>query len=263
MSNQMYQQPYAQAPGATEGAVPGEVYQQAEMQRLGSLIRVFKPTSIWVALAISAGVLILDLGLMFALWLADRISIYLLIVPIFLIVYVVNAIRSNNHKAYLYQEGFIYANGSQLHAVRWDHVEAVWQKQVSYSIWSTRSTYTVKRPDGAQVVISSHVHKVRELGDAILNEVTKRHLPLAQQVYNSGAPVPFGNLSIGMQGIGFRDKLLPWPEVKDVVIVNGQVQVKRQGNMINFATVQVADVPNLPVMMQLVANGLRSVPPMR
>lgn len=263
MSNQMQQQPYAQPLGGTGDQVPAEVFQQANVYNLGPLVRAFKSTSLAAALGIFIGGVVLDIAVLVALLVfTDRLFIYLLIVPILLIIYLVNAIRSNSHKAYLYQDGFIYTNGSQINTVRWDQVEAVWQKAVSYS-WSTRYTYTIKRPDGAQVVVSSHVKNVKELGEVILSEVTKRHLPLAQQAYNSGAPVPFGALYLSLQGIGFKDKLLPWQEVKDVVINNGQVQVKKQGNLITWAAVPAADVPNLPVMLQLVANMLSTMPQMR
>ncbi|MBO0791505.1 MAG: hypothetical protein J2P36_11220 [Ktedonobacteraceae bacterium] len=39
------------------------MFQQAEIYRLGPFARVFKPTSIWVTLTITVGIIILDIVL--------------------------------------------------------------------------------------------------------------------------------------------------------------------------------------------------------
>lgn len=264
MSEPIYQQANILPPQAAAG-IPPEVAQQAEIQALGPFVRAFVPTNIWLVLAITVGAIILDIILNYVIWLAGWIVYYLWLVPILIIIYAVNAIRTSNHKAFLYQEGFVYTSGSQLNVIRWDRVEAVWMKIVRTSRYnsSTRNTYTIKSPDGSQVVISSHLKKVKELGEVIMNEVTRRHLPLARQAYASGVPVSFGDLSVSLQGIGFRDKFLPWPEVKDVNLVNGTVQVKKQGSMLAWASVDVAKVSNLPVLLQLVTDGLRAQPQVR
>ncbi|EFH87461.1 DUF6585 family protein [Ktedonobacter racemifer] len=264
MSEPIYQQANALPPQVATGQIPVEITQQAEINALGPFVRAFRPTNIWVALGITVGVLVLDIILNYLIWLAGYVVYYLWIVPILVIIYAVNAIRTNNHKAFLYQGGFIYTSGSQLNVIRWDRVEAVWMKVVRTSRYgSARHTYTIKSPDGSQVVISSHLKKVKELGDVIMNEVTRRHLPLARQAYASGVPVSFGDLSVSLQGIGFRDKLLPWPEVKDVKLVNGSVQVKKQGSMLSWATIDVAKVSNLPILLQLVTDGLSAQPQYR
>lgn len=264
MSEPIYQQASALPPQAATGNIPIEVTQQADIQVLGPFVRAFRPQNLAISLGLAIGGLILDLVIFVVLLMFGRISIYLLIVPVLIIIYMVTAIRSNNHKAFLYQEGFVYTSGSQLNVIRWDRVEAVWMKVVRSSRYSsTRHTYTIKSPDGAQVVISSHLKKVKELGDVIMNEVTRRHLPLARQAYASGVPVSFGDLSVSLQGIGFRDKLLPWHEVKDVKLVNGSVQVKKQGSMLSWATIDVAKVSNLPILLQLVTDGLSAQPQYR
>src|SRR5258708_12959083 len=66
-----------------------------------------------------------------------------------------NLVTNFNLKVYVFTEGLIRAQGSKIDVMRWEHVEAVWEKIVKHRYRAlipiyTSYHYTVHPPDGTQ-----------------------------------------------------------------------------------------------------------------
>ena len=146
--------------------------------------------------------------------------------------------------------------------MRWEHVEAVWEKIVKHRYRGlitiyTSYNYTVRRSDGTQFKFGSALKNTKQLGVAIQQEVTRRHLPKAIAAYESGSPANFGPLSVSMQGISKNGVLVPWNQVGQVNLRRGWVIVPKQGSLLAASRTRCSLVPNVGVFLQLVEHARR------
>jgi len=235
--------------------VPPEVYQQAVIFQLGEPTAIYKPsiTNPLTIIGIVLGVSILDILLLIATFNAHIIFSLLIALPIVMVIWGVRAFMWRNVRIYLFTNGFIRANGMTIDAVRWDQVEAVFQRAVRNRYGNViRYSYTVRRGDGAVYKFNSLIKKVADLGNTIQHEVTKVHIPRAIAAFNSGNPLYFGKLSLNVQGISKGSAMLPWIQVRNVDLNRGYVRIWQNGRSMRWARVRVADVPNLLVFLEMV-----------
>lgn len=249
-----------QVPGSYPALpVPPEIAQQVTTYHLGTLAQTYKANLVKLLLFVGAALLatllvspaasdgfggILALLILLA---ATAYAIYYFVVNF-------------NVKAYVFTEGLIRAKGSQVDVMRWEHVEAVWERAVQYRYRGliplyTTYNYTVRRNDGAQFKFPSALKSNKLLGEAIQQEVTRHQLPKAIAAYDSGAPVNFGALSVSTQGISKGAVLTPWNQLGQVNFRRGWLIVHKQGSLLAASRTRVSSIPNLQVFLQLVEHG--------
>lgn len=259
-----YQQPPVAPPMSPVGAMPPDVLQQAATYQLGNPLQIYKPAfSPAAAIGISVGVTVLDLVVMVGFLMAGRFLVYLVVIPILMIIFAVRAVMYGNKIIYTFNGGMIHAKGQQLDVVRWDQIEAVWQKVVRvryyYFLYRTSYKYTVRRSDGATFTFNNVLRNVAELGQVIQHEVTRLHVPKAIAAYNSGAPVVFGPFALNVQGISNGRELLPWNMVKGIKINRGVVTIMKEGQMLRWGSAGVENVPNYQVFVSVANHALRGL----
>jgi hypothetical protein len=105
----------------------------------------------------------------------------------------------------------------------------------------------------------SERHIVEDFIQYIDPRITMAQLPRMQSALRQGQPVEFGDYAMEPDGLrlayGFgkkKAKTLTWPDVQEVTIKAGAVQVKARGKRFTWATVNVESVPNLTAFMTLV-----------
>jgi hypothetical protein len=260
-----YQQPPVAPAVGVAGNFPPDILQQAATYQLGNPLQIYKPTfSPAAAIGISIGVTVLDLVILVAMLVAtDRFLIYLLVLPILMIIFAVRSVMYGNKIIYTFNSGMIHAKGQQHDAVRWDQIEAVWQRVVRvryyYFYYRTSYKYTVRRNDGATFTFNNVLKKVNELGQVIQQEVTRLHAPKAIAAYNSGAPVVFGPFTLNVQGISNGRELLPWNMVNGIKINRGVVTVMKEGQMLRWGSARVENIPNYQVFVSVANHALRGL----
>jgi hypothetical protein len=240
--------------------VPPEVFQQAAIFQLGEPTAIYKPsiTNPLIIIALVLGVSIVDILLLIGIYEVGFIVYLLIAIPIAMVIYGVRAFMWHNVRVYIFTNGFIRANGTSIDAVRWDQVEAVFQRAIRSRYGYVISyTYTVRRSDGAVYKFNNLIKKIADLGNTIQHEVTKVHVPRAIAAFNSGNPLHFGKLSLNVQGISKGSAMLPWMQVRNVDLNRGYVQIWQNGRSTRWGRVRVADVPNLLVFLEMV-NYARS-----
>jgi hypothetical protein len=250
----------AQPPLPLSQQVPPEVYQQAAIFQLGEPTAIYRPsiTNPLAIIGIVLGVCILDILLLIAISTTHVISYLLIAIPIAMVIYGVRAFMWRNVRVYIFTNGFIRANGMTIDAVRWDQVEAVFQRAIRSRYGNVISySYTVRRNDGAVYKFNNLIKKIADLGNTIQHEVTKVHVPRAIAAFNAGNPLYFGKLSMNVQGLSKGSAMLPWIQVRNVDLNRGYVQIWQNGSSRRWARIRVSDVPNLLVFLEMV-NYARS-----
>jgi hypothetical protein len=251
-----------QVPGSYPALlVPPEIAQQVATYQLGMLAQAYKANL--VKLLFFAGIVLLLTLIDIPAAMADHSGILVLLILLAASAYAIYYLVTNyNLKAYVFSEGLVRAKGSQVDVMRWEHVEAVWERVVKYRYRGliplyTTYNYTVRRSDGAQFKFTSSLKSNKLLGEAIQQEVTRRQLPQAIAAYDSGVPVNFGTLSVSTQGISKAGVLVPWNQVGQVNFRRGWLIVHKQGSLLAGSRTRASSVPNLQVFLQLVEHGRR------
>lgn len=235
-------------------SLPMNVMQQAEQYQLGSLLGTYKP-QLSHPLAI--------IGLIVGAWVLDIIVIavaasfgyilyFTIFLPIIALIYGIRAMFHYNVRVYHFNAGLIKTKGQQFDVIRWDQVEAVWQK-ITKSRYSTSYTYTVQRTDHKTFIFNSILRQIALLGQNIMQEVTKIQMPRAMEAYNAGHTLNFGTLAISSYGINNGKEQLSWDQLENVALYRGYLVIKKIGKKRNWEHVAVASIPNYTVLLGIIS----------
>ena len=245
--------------GSSALPMPPEIAQQAASYQLGALTQLYQANLI--KLIGFAGIALVVTIIAIPAVIADNSTIIALLILLAVTIYAVWYLVTNfNLKAYVFTEGLIRAQGSKIDVMRWEHVEAVWEKIVKHRYRGlitiyTSYNYTVRRSDGVQFKFGSALKNTKQLGVALQQEVTHRQLPKAIAAYESGSPVNFGPLSVNLQGISKNGVLVPWNQVGQVNVRRGWVIVPKQGSLLAASRTRCSLVPNVEVFLRLVEHA--------
>jgi hypothetical protein len=91
-----------------------------------------------------------------------------------------------------------------------------------------------------------------ELGTRIENKIFDRLLSRATQDLEEGRAVLFGYFSISQHDIYAGEKILPWEQVGEFSVSNGDVTIKQRGESLKWASKKIKDIPNFAVFRKLV-----------
>ncbi len=241
--------------------MPPEIAQQAASYQLGAHTQLYQANLIKLISFVSITLVLTVIDIPAVI--AENSNIIVLLILLAATIYAVWYLVINfNSKAYVFTEGLIRAQGSKIDVMRWEHIEAVWEKIVRHRYRGlitiyTSYNYTVSRGDGAQFKFSSALKNTKQLGDVIQQEVTRRQLPKAIAAYDNGSLANFGPLSVSMQGISKNGVLVPWNQVGQVNLRRGWVIVPKQGSLLAASRTRCSLVPNLQVFLQLVEHARR------
>lgn len=163
--------------------------------------------------------------------------------------------------------GLIYAK-SKPEIIRWGQIEGLWKDQHTKKGSNRLCSYTLRRTDGAIFVLPSNLSRIELLGNRLEAEVTRRMLPRAIATYRAGTPLYFGDIIVQSQGIGIKRKTLPWNELKNIRIDESAVSIYRQGDVADWTSINLSDVPNVAVLSEIVDYikrdiALRQLPQMQ
>jgi hypothetical protein len=110
---------------------------------------------------------------------------------------------------------------------------------------------TIARDDG----VEAHFGPALTDYDSLAAEVQKRTFaalwPRLLVRFLEGDHIPFGEFEASRVGLRHAGKLLPWREVKELVIAQGKLSVKQTGKWLPWALADVNAVPNPHLLFAL------------
>ncbi|HEY1186164.1 MAG TPA: DUF6585 family protein, partial [Gemmata sp.] len=123
----------------------------------------------------------------------------------------------------------------------------------TFKLWD--AGLTVMRADGTE----AHFGPALTDYDALAAQVQVRTFaalwPRARDRFFAGERSDFGELEVGLAGLRHNGKLLPWRELKELVIAQGKLSIKQSGKWLPWALVDVLSVPNPHVLFALVSEA--------
>lgn len=248
------------------------VYQVAQANQLGNLLEKHKAQTITylilTAISLLLGVLLLQLGIGgIPLWGGWRLhSIWLLVFGLFFVIAAcycaITAIATIGVRLFLFEQGLIYKNFGATQIIRYDTITVIWQGRLPIdskdTSAATEKIYTIETNAGKKLKITDIFDQVNEIGDRLQKEIVCCRFPDVLNDYKQGYELQFGPLSISQSGVGSVLGTLPWKEIEAVKIRNAVVVFEgKGGNLLNWITVQVSEIPNLYLFLELVGQLLR------
>jgi hypothetical protein len=119
--------------------------------------------------------------------------------------------------------------------------------------------YTLRRSDDTLFLFTSELQDVEKLGQLVEEEVTRRLLPRAIAVYRAGAPVVFDEVVVSVRGIGIKEgrRLLYWDDLAKIDVDETTCTFYKVGEQGKWATIMVASIPNVKVLVGLIEYARR------
>ncbi|HEX6480813.1 MAG TPA: DUF6585 family protein [Ktedonobacteraceae bacterium] len=254
-----------QQPAQPPTSLTPEAYQVAVMYRLGQPTAEYRPRftirkAIGLALLFASGPAFLLLALVSSssIELSGVIALLILsgigfVTPVWI---VVDLVRSREMRVYVCPAGLLYHAQGTTTAIRWDQVEAFWQRVIrrySYGI-STGSThrYTILRSDGVTFTFNDRLDHVEALGTTIARETARLLWPRYIASYQAGQTLSFGPISLNQQGVSNGKERLTWQQIKAITLTRGFLSIQQAGTTARKWNVQASKIPNINLFMTLV-----------
>lgn len=243
-----------------------EAYQMAATYQLGMPTAEYKPGFSTSKIIGIVTLLVLIVGSIVIGIISSQLAIFLIIAGssfALLLGFLVDTFLSRDKRVYVCPGGLLYLHGKKIEAIRWDQVEAVWQRVVRRSSVGIKGAaahlYTLRRNDGAKFKFDDHLDNVEALGNTIVMETASLLWSRCIAAYQAGQTVAFGRFSLNQQGVIYGKELLPWQQVKEIQTDRGFIVIQKAGNPSHrLQTVAVSQIPNFNVFMALVDSILNS-----
>lgn len=209
---------------------------------------------------------------------------FLLMPPVLGAALLVHLVRNRGLAVLVYPTGLLRLRRGEVESFPWDEVAAVklkvqaaavavsrdpdgepaaaWVPVVvpSVQVWTAR--LTVERVDGASAHFGPALDGYDRLAEEVQRRTFGRFWADARGRVAAGHPVPFGDLSVYRDGLHHAGKFLRWREVKEVVVSQGRLTVKREGKWLPWAVLKdIAEVPNPHVLLALVEECRKGAVP--
>jgi hypothetical protein len=156
----------------------------------------------------------------------------------------ISTLRKRGLRVLVFPEGLAYTRRGKTDVIHWDDVATVLQAITRMQHTFTVRKCTVQLQDGSKYTFNNTLRNVEQLINTIQQQITPRILERVDEAYEAGQAVPFGKLSISQAGISKGSKTLPWDQVKRVTVDKGVITIRKQGGLLKWASVNVAETPN-------------------
>jgi hypothetical protein len=238
-----------------------EAYQMAATYQLGMPTTEYGPSRFTTKKTIAMAFwLVITVGLTVLCIIYSQFSLALLMAACAVIVPLIvlgDRFLSRDKRVYVCPGGLLYLHGGKTDAIRWDQVEAVWQRVTRRTTYGIQVAiihlYTLRRNDGAKFKFDDHLGNVEALGKTIVTETASLLWLRYIAAYRAGQTVTFGSFSLNQQGVSKGNDLLPWQEVREIKANRGFIVIWKAGNPPRrWKTVAASQIPNVNVFLALV-----------
>ncbi|MBO2445605.1 hypothetical protein J4573_00730 [Actinomadura barringtoniae] len=169
--------------------------------------------------------------------------------------------RRANSELHLYDQGLVVVlNGDLVRAFRWDTVtvlqEIVRHHRNGVHMYTTYA-YTMSDANGPDMILKGGFPRPDEWGPAIQDAVTRAQLPNAITALREGRTLSFGDIQLAHDAVTARGKSVPWSQIDETRVKDGQVSLKVAGKWRSLTTTPVSRIPNF-LIFYAVAEELRT-----
>lgn len=168
-------------------------------------------------------------------------------------------LRNADLQVRINQDGFHYTSRGRQTFVGWQQIDKVWEKKQKVT-WNgipftNVHTLRISTLDGKIITLSRILRRFQHLADTVQEVVTSHLLPAAIVTLHRGGVLDFNAFSLTDQEIRHKQRLLPWGQVKRIIIWQARIQVRStERNWINWAEARAWDVANFPLFVIIISR---------
>ncbi len=162
----------------------------------------------------------------------------------------------------MYQNGFAYQKGNDVHPWRWEEisqvVSKVWMTGGGSTTVSTNHEYTFIKPSGEKFMLDDTLENVEDIIEPIKENVFALLAPPLMHQYDDGHSISFGPVTVHrLDGLQMDGKGHAWNGILDIKLERGRFTVTpRDGRK---KEVRASAIPNIEILCHLI--GLKLISP--
>lgn len=163
----------------------------------------------------------------------------------------------------VFPEGIIYTRGRRIVPYRWQDI-------LAFSYWAIDHVklgtyidslyyYRFHHRDGHRFLFAERLDRNADkpIAQFVEEGLVNYQLPLLRESFlQRTEEVRFGPFILGMEGLGYKRDLLPWPEVDFIWAEDGRVRVRKKGKTLNWCSARMDNVPNMCLFLALAKERL-------
>ena len=161
--------------------------------------------------------------------------------------------------------GLIWMRPEGDEAIHWEAVTALRNiTQSGHEVGgSLRPNYQfiIEHGAGKQIVLDETLHNLKHLREMVEERTLDYLLAPALEELREDVPVSFGPILVSPEGIRLKQKRLPWSHYGHGVAESGEVAIYDRDHGKAFCKVNMAEVPNVHVLLALADFFSRSAEP--
>jgi len=177
---------------------------------------------------------------------------------------IIRAWRGLSVCIHVFPEGIIYTRWRRVVAYRWEDIFAFSYRatdHMQFGITYLCSTYYYSfcHLDGHHFLFVEKLNRNAEkpIAEFVEEGLANYHLPLLRESFlQRNEEVRFGPFILGLEGLGYKRDLLPWPEVDFIWAEDGRVRVRKKGKTLNWCSARMDNVPNMCLFLALAKERL-------
>jgi hypothetical protein len=257
----------------TEAPTPAQNWPD-EVRALGTLPKAnYKVNLVRLLLVLAGGLFLAGLALFIAL--EDDWPWWRLIpagmVAFYSVSFLIQAWHNCQPHVMVFPQGFASWQDGKWIACRWDEIEAVLkdeERNVHVSrhplhAWSwTKCFIIVFKHGGQHILLSEFLENIQALGETIVEESYQRLWPKVMEAYQRGDTLDFGPVKVNQSGMIYKKQLLPWQDVKTILITPEFIKIIKKGSWLGYwADLHAGAIPNFSVFWTVLEHtGLIAKP---
>ncbi|REE96458.1 DUF6585 family protein [Thermomonospora umbrina] len=169
------------------------------------------------------------------------------------------ALRGRGSAVYLFASGLVRVSREGTTPYRWEELTGVTVTGVQPKPGRpTRWRFAVTAAGGGGFEVGDELPGVRELGDVLVSEITRRVLPAYLAAIEEGRALRFGPFIVSGEGVEKDGRRVPWESVGDAGSGNGLVYVRRRDGS-GTLSATAGEVPNA-VAFAVLCRRVREAP---
>jgi len=239
---------------------------------------------LWGGLALIAGSIVAIIGMIVVGFFEASILAKVILTPlIFGIFMLVHMYRQRGLTVLVYPTGLLRLRRGEVDSFPWDEVAAIRIKiqrldsaeaidfdhdadgslvaccvpveVPSVQFW--KSWVAIERTDGATEKFGPALSDFDHLAELIQRRTFSKAWRESRDRLFSGEIVAFGDLLLTPEGLRHTNKKLPWRDLKELIVAQGRLSVKKTSGWLPWLVLDVTKVPNPHVLFALVGEAKR------
>ncbi|MBN1123292.1 MAG: hypothetical protein JXJ17_19630 [Anaerolineae bacterium] len=152
------------------------------------------------------------------------------------------------------EDSLTYSRAGQTAVIEWKDVESVQSFYVSVWMVVLMHRCTLISKDEQVIHLRQGMNQIASLIDHVYRLVGIVRSPVTEQRIKDNHLVRFSRWGLSKQGIHDRDRILPWDQVKEVVVRPHAILVKDKSSVKSWTRIPLMGTPNMCVFLTLVGG---------